>query len=559
MTVADGGTLSLVMPVRAEYRGTTRSACPSSASLVPPAPINTHQPGVATSLLYSGAQFRGYQKSKGNSYDVEVVLQHVTVEDSYLCGYLKINGLTEEYPTLTTFFAGEMISRKRPFLTRKWDADEDVDKKHWSKFKAFCKYARNFNSDDFDYDALENSDYIFMRWKEQFLVPDHTIKDISGASFAGFYYICFQKSTATIEGYYYHRSSEWYQSLNLNHIRDHSMPIYEFREGLHANAGEVTQPFITEAYTCVAPYETKDSKNKPLKVAKGDKLDVVIKDKGGWWLVETEDRRMAWFPAPYLERTNDDNEDHEEIDEIPEKGALYTAVKSYKATKTDEVTVTIGAVVEVLQKSENGWWLVRSSGKMGYIPTMILQPHRYPHIHNASHHLDQRRHTSLLVPSSNLEQHSQLSLSQGSLLQHPPVRSSSPLLILPESRQRSVSLEVLSEQPHAQPAANTTSAATDISTSPTSPSHPPPPVITVEMDGEDEQRVLSRSRTQDSEDSFMSDSTDFSFSDDSKSPKIPKVPPRPGAQEILSRCTSVTRKNAAKGALSPTQAEIISR
>lgn len=39
--------------------------------------------------------------------------------------------LLQEYPTLTTFFAGEIISRKRPFLTRKWDADEDVDRKHW--------------------------------------------------------------------------------------------------------------------------------------------------------------------------------------------------------------------------------------------------------------------------------------------------------------------------------------------------------------------------------------------------------------------------------------------
>ncbi|GLD66112.1 glucose-induced degradation protein 4 homolog, partial [Lates japonicus] len=229
MTVADGDTLALIMPVRAECCSTTGSACSSSASLVPPAPINTYQPGVATSLLYSGSQFRGYQKSKGNSYDVEVVLQHVTVEDSYLCGYLKIKGLTEEYPTLTTFFAGEIISRKRPFLTRKWDADEDVDRKHWGKFQPFYKYAKSFNSDDFDYEALDNSDYVFMRWKEQFLVPDHTIKDISGASFAGFYYICFQKSTATIEGYYYHRSSEWYQSLNLNHVREHSMPIYEFR------------------------------------------------------------------------------------------------------------------------------------------------------------------------------------------------------------------------------------------------------------------------------------------------------------------------------------------
>nr|XP_046162942.1 glucose-induced degradation protein 4 homolog isoform X2 [Oncorhynchus gorbuscha] len=209
MTVAVGDThaLALIMPVRAEC--CSSAARTSSASLIPPPPINTHQPGVATSLLYSGSQFRGHQKSKGNSYDVEVVLQ--------------------EYPTLTTFFAGEIISRKRPFLTRKWDADEDVDRKHWGKFQAFYQYAKSFNLDDFDYEELKNSDFVFMRWKEQFLVPDHTIKDISGASFAGFYYICFQKSTATIEGYYYHRSSEWYQSLNLTHVQEHSMPIYEFR------------------------------------------------------------------------------------------------------------------------------------------------------------------------------------------------------------------------------------------------------------------------------------------------------------------------------------------
>lgn len=77
MTVPVGDTdaLALNMPVRAESCSNTDAACSSSASLMPPAPINTHQPGMATSLLYSGSQFRGYQKSKGNSYDVEVVLQ----------------------------------------------------------------------------------------------------------------------------------------------------------------------------------------------------------------------------------------------------------------------------------------------------------------------------------------------------------------------------------------------------------------------------------------------------------------------------------------------------
>lgn len=83
-----------------------------------------------------------------------------------------------------------------------------------NKFAAFCQYTKTFNSDAFNYDELKNADHVFMRWKEHFLVPDHTIRDISGASFAGFYYICFQKSTSSIEGYYYHRSSEWWENYH---------------------------------------------------------------------------------------------------------------------------------------------------------------------------------------------------------------------------------------------------------------------------------------------------------------------------------------------------------
>lgn len=41
----------------------------------PPPPVHGEQPGVATSLLYNGSRFQGHQKSKGNCYDVEVILQ----------------------------------------------------------------------------------------------------------------------------------------------------------------------------------------------------------------------------------------------------------------------------------------------------------------------------------------------------------------------------------------------------------------------------------------------------------------------------------------------------
>ncbi|CAF0783906.1 unnamed protein product [Didymodactylos carnosus] len=183
-------------------------------------------------ILRTSSRFTGSQQSKGKSYDVDVIFHHVDLERSYICGYLMIKGLTDEYPTLTTFFDGEIISKQFPFLTRKWEADEDVDRRHWGKFQAFCPYTETFNNDDFDYNNLlhgKNVDHIFMRWKEHFLVPDHTIRDITGASFAGFYYICLQLSTGEIDGYYYHKQSEWYQSLRLKHVPQKTSSVFQFR------------------------------------------------------------------------------------------------------------------------------------------------------------------------------------------------------------------------------------------------------------------------------------------------------------------------------------------
>ena len=41
----------------------------------PPPPAKSKQQGVSRSLLYNGSKFKGHQKSKGNQYDVEVILQ----------------------------------------------------------------------------------------------------------------------------------------------------------------------------------------------------------------------------------------------------------------------------------------------------------------------------------------------------------------------------------------------------------------------------------------------------------------------------------------------------
>lgn len=176
--------------------------------------------------LYPGSRFTGEQRTDKASYSVSIQIKDVDLKGSRLCGYLTIRGLTEEFPELTTFFDGEIIGPRYPFLTRKWDADELVDIRHWSRFPSFQQYSEVFNTDQYVHN-FENKDHIFMRWKgkytksiaeinstlcvllEQFLVPDHKVQSINGASFAGFYYICFDPTSRTIVGYYYHQNSEW--------------------------------------------------------------------------------------------------------------------------------------------------------------------------------------------------------------------------------------------------------------------------------------------------------------------------------------------------------------
>ncbi|XP_013870349.1 NADPH oxidase organizer 1a [Austrofundulus limnaeus] len=380
-------------------------------------------------------------------------------------------------------------------------------------------------------------------------------------------------------------------------------------DGGHSSSGggNVTQPFVTETYRCVASYETKDTKNKTFKASAEEKLDVLIKDKGGWWLVENENKQMAWFPAPYLVMVED--EEIEDDEETPKRGTLYTAVKSYKSTNVDEISVNMGTVVEVLQKTENGWWLIRHDGKIGYIPALHLKPYSYPHIRLAPEIQD-------LSNSSSPSLHHSRSFEN--LPQLSPVTSLSPDLTQGEHIQRSRSLSVLPEPPHAQ-VEGPSNSERNPPTKPTKPERAPlpPPPVTVQDKEESSppppvivnEEGSGWMLTADS-DSFESDS----FSDDSdsggssfklshganderlrlsrtppptttnllsptsqpqgsllpsvsdpnlyKGPASPKVPPRPRAQEIMSRCSSVTRKNAAKKAeinLPPTLTEVTSR
>ncbi|EIW85073.1 hypothetical protein CONPUDRAFT_97716 [Coniophora puteana RWD-64-598 SS2] len=240
--------------------------------------------------LYPGAVFQGTQKSGRNSYDVTVNIVDVDFSSSFLCGYLCIRGLTDDWPELTTYFDAEIIGSRYGFLTQNWGANEQEDMVHWQRFPAFRHVKNELRKPHLTVPDRDRG-AVFMRWKEKFLVPDHRVQDINGASFAGFYYVCvdFNHQTssmplcpvpqsaplsgdehdlamampppkpetyspvrrrrdssvrrngrgtssgprsppvATMSGFYFHQNSEPYQQLTLSHISERSNSSFEFR------------------------------------------------------------------------------------------------------------------------------------------------------------------------------------------------------------------------------------------------------------------------------------------------------------------------------------------
>lgn len=198
-----------------------------------------------STYLRPGSRFHGTQQSERQRYDVQVEIKHVDLRESFLCGYLRIQGwsspsspfhlafrpssvlqsspltpnplpgLTEDHPTLTTYFEGEIIGTKYGFNTQhpSWGASDKTDLSHWAKFQAFRPFQKQMkkgggSGSNVVIKDVANRENIFMRWKEHFLVPDHRVRTIHGASFEGFYYICFNQLRGEVSGIYFHSKSE---------------------------------------------------------------------------------------------------------------------------------------------------------------------------------------------------------------------------------------------------------------------------------------------------------------------------------------------------------------
>ncbi|XP_053367923.1 NADPH oxidase organizer 1b [Clarias gariepinus] len=302
------------------------------------------------------------------------------------------------------------------------------------------------------------------------------------------------------------------------------------------SVGNISQPYVCKVYRCLAPYETKDTKNRAFRVTVDETLEVLIKEPSGWWLVENEEKRLAWFPAPYLELCVDEEKEKDGLDSTRSQMPLYCAIRNYTSTMKDELSVNIGAIVEVIQKSDDGWWLARYNGKEGYLPSIYMQPYSNPMFS-----MQRKLHSSNL----NLT-------TLSSVFSHSTHKS---------HFHKSHSLEVLSEPlddsasgQHSDFGSRKSSFSDDTDFCSSSSDSLGQSLCGSEW--EEIRRPSEIDAKPDSPNSAFCMEFQSSTNKETRSPSklYPEVPPRPKTQEILNRCTTYTRKAALE-----TQARLFNR
>ncbi|CAI4037343.1 hypothetical protein SMKI_02G2150 [Saccharomyces mikatae IFO 1815] len=226
-----------------------------------------------TNYLKPRMQFTGYQISGYKRYQVTVNLKtvnlptgHCSSLSPHLSGFLSIRGLTNQHPEISTYFEAYAVNHKElGFLSSSWKdepvlneykATDQTDLEHWINFPSFRQLflmsqknnlkatddssasdvaknpqshqqlpttlstdASNISrifSQEKQFDDYLNERFIFMKWKEKFLVPDALLMGgVDGASYDGFYYIVHDQVTGNVQGFYYHQDAEKFQQLEL--------------------------------------------------------------------------------------------------------------------------------------------------------------------------------------------------------------------------------------------------------------------------------------------------------------------------------------------------------
>ena len=125
---------------------------------------------------------------------------------------------------------------------------------------------------------------------------------------------------------------------------------------------------ITMAYS----YTATDKNG--LTVRRGDEIDVLEKDRSGWWIGRCKVRSSAIgiFPSTFIVKKGEEAAvglTNYQITLPIRDGDLFVATTSFTAQDVNDLSFRVGDVIEIIEGSNNvTWWIGVCDGISGRFP-----------------------------------------------------------------------------------------------------------------------------------------------------------------------------------------------
>lgn len=158
---------------------------------------------------------------------------------------------------------------------------------------------------------------------------------------------------------------------------------------------------MAEEAFAIALYDYHSQNDEELSIRKNDKL-LIVNDSGTWWQVQNERHQSGLVPSNYLQRTDlnkgkksivqkifsrkgssggpsDDGPGYAAPDVHATRASFSDKVDEaiakydYTPVREDEVALTKGDRVYVLEREGDGWWRGEANGKSGWFPSNYVE------------------------------------------------------------------------------------------------------------------------------------------------------------------------------------------
>lgn len=125
-------------------------------------------------------------------------------------------------------------------------------------------------------------------------------------------------------------------------------------------------------------YQYKATTESELSIEPNQIL-TLLDDSGDWWLAENNNSQKGYIPRNFVEEIFNQNLDPQiqnstQSQTKPSTKSTFCTVKTeYTAQRDDELSITPGLKIQVLEKSDDGWWLGRADGRDGWFPANFVE------------------------------------------------------------------------------------------------------------------------------------------------------------------------------------------